>query len=154
MFSVSTPRLRLSTIVFMIAGSESAAAVLIADDNRDTREMYSLYLSMLGYRVAVAADGREAVQSARSRCPDLIVMDLDMPEVDGWAAIRELQSDPMTATIPVIVVTGHDFKTELKDVAIAVGAVSYLMKPCFPEDLAREVSGRLAVRRARIAAQS
>jgi CheY-like chemotaxis protein len=78
-------------------------------------------------------------------------MDLDMPEVDGWTAIRELQSDPITAVIPVIVLTGHDFKTELKDVAIAVGAVSYLMKPCFPEHLAREVGARLAVRRARMA---
>jgi len=124
------------------------ARILIADDNRDTREMHALYLSLLGYSVAVAADGREAVQSARSHCPDLIVMDLDMPEIDGWAAIRELKSDALTAAIPVIVLTGHDLKTELKDMAIGVGAVAYLMKPCFPEQLAREVSGRLAVRRA------
>lgn len=126
------------------------AEILIADDNRDTREMHALYLSMLGYSVAIAADGREAVQSARSHRPDLIVMDLDMPEVDGWTAIRELQSDALTAAIPVIVLTGHDLKTELKDGAIAVGAVAYLTKPCFPEELAREVSGRLAASRARM----
>jgi CheY-like chemotaxis protein len=141
---------RAEEVMSMPERSEAVttAKVLIADDNRDTREMHALYLSMLGYSVAVAADGREAVQSARSHRPDLIVMDLDMPEVDGWTAIRELKSDALTAAIPVIVLTGHDFKTELKDVAIAVGAVSYLMKPCFPEQLAREVSGRLAVRRA------
>jgi len=126
------------------------AEILIADDNRDTREMHALYLSMLGYSVAVAADGREAVRSARSHRPNLIVMDLDMPELDGWTAIRELQSDALTAAIPVIVLTGHDLKTELKDVAIAAGAVAYLMKPCFPEELAREVSGRLAASRARM----
>jgi len=132
--------------------SEAAATaqILIADDNRDAREMLALHLSLLGYNVAVAADGREAVQWARSYRPDLIVMDLDMPEVDGLTAIRELQSDALTAAIPVIVLTGHDLKAELKDVAIAVGAVAYLMKPCFPEELAREVSARLAVSRARI----
>ena len=128
------------------------ADVLIADDNRDTREMYALYLSMLGYHVAIAADGGEAVRGARGHRPDLIVMDLDMPDVDGWAAIRELQSDARTASIPVIVLTGHDFKAQLKEAALAAGAVSSLMKPCFPEDLAREVSARLAVRRARITA--
>jgi len=128
----------------------TSARILIADDNPDTREMHALYLSMLGYRVAVAADGRQAVQSTRSHRPDLIVMDLDMPEMDGWTAIRELQSDALTAAIPVIVLTGHDLKTELKDVAIAAGAVAYLMKPCFPEELAREVKGRLAASRARM----
>jgi CheY-like chemotaxis protein len=128
------------------------ADVLIADDNRDTREMYALYLSMLGYHVTVAADGGEAVRAARGHRPDLIVMDLDMPDMDGWAAIRELQSDARTASIPVIVLTGHDFKTQLKDQAIAVGAVSYLMKPCFPEQLEREINARLAVQRARMTA--
>jgi CheY-like chemotaxis protein len=124
--------------------------VLIADDNRDTRELYALYLSMLGYKVAVAVDGREAVKKARALHPDLVVMDLDMPEVDGWTAIRDLQSRPETAGMPVIVLTGHDFKAHLKPAAIAAGAVSYLMKPCFPEQLGREVSGRLAVSRARV----
>jgi len=128
----------------------TSSFVLIADDNRDTRELYALYLSMLGYKVAVAVDGREAVKKARALHPDLVVMDLDMPEVDGWTAIRELQSRAETVGMPVIVLTGHDFKAHLKPAAIAAGAVSYLMKPCFPEQLAREVSGRLAVSRARV----
>jgi CheY-like chemotaxis protein len=128
-----------------------APLILIADDNRDTRDMYGLYLSMLGYMVAVAADGREAVKKARTLRPDLVVMDLDMPGVDGWSAIRQLQANADTAAIPVVVLTGHDFKAYLKPAALAAGAVSYLMKPCFPEQLAREVSARLAVRRARTA---
>jgi len=128
-----------------------APLILVADDNRDTREMYGLYLSMLGYVVAVAGDGREAVKKAREVRPNLIVMDLDMPDIDGWSAIKQLQSDAGTASIPIVVVTGHYFKADLKHAAIAAGAVSYLMKPCLPEQLAREVSTRLAVRRARTA---
>src|SRR5262249_61998072 len=89
------------------------ARILIADDNRDTREMHALYLSLLGYSVAVAADGREAVQSARSHCPDLIVMDLGMPEIDGWGAIRVLNSDAFTEARSVIGFVGHELKPEL-----------------------------------------
>lgn len=153
-FSVSTPHSPyVYDVVLMSEGSSAPTPlILVADDNRDSREMYGLYLSMLGYSVAVAVDGGEAVKKARALRPDLIVMDLDMPEVDGWTAISQLQAEADTAPIPVIVLTGHDSKAYLKPAAIAAGAVSYLMKPCFPEDLAREVSARLAVRRARAAA--
>ena len=78
-------------------------------------------------------------------------MDLQIPKLDGWAAIRELQSRAVTAAIPVIVLTGHDFKSYLKPAALPVGAISYLMKPCFPEQLAREVSARLTPQRSRSA---
>jgi len=122
----------------------TAALILIADDNRDTREMYALHLSMLGYSVAVAADGREAVATARRLLPRLIVMDLLMPKLDGWAAIRELQARAETAAIPIVVLTGHDFGVDLKPAALAVGAASFLMKPCLPEQLAREISAGLA----------
>src|SRR5207245_1752868 len=84
---------------------------------------------------------------ARALRPDLVVMDLQMPKLDGWAAIRELQSRPETAAIPVIVLTGHDFKAYLKPAALAAGVVSYLMKPCFPEQLAREVGACLTAPR-------
>jgi len=137
----------------MMEGSSAPIPLLlVADDNRDSRELYGLYLSMRGYSVAFAVDGREAVKKARRLRPDLIVMDLDMPEVDGWTAISQLQAEADSAPIPVIVLTGHDFKAYLKPSTIAAGAVSYLMKPCLPEDLAREVSARLAVRRAKTAA--
>jgi len=106
--------------------------------------MYALYLNMVGYRVETAEDGHEVIIKARTLRPDLVVMDLQMPKLDGWAAIRDLQSRSETAAIPVIVLTGHDFKAFVKPAARAAGAVSYLMKPCFPEQLAREVSARLA----------
>jgi len=118
--------------------------VLIAEDNGDTREMYALCLSMTGYNVETVENGHEAVIAARTLLPDLIVMDLRMPRLDGWGAIRELQSWAETAMIPILVLTGHDFKAYLKHSAIAEGAASYLMKPCFPDQLAREISGRLA----------
>jgi len=125
--------------------------IIIADDNRDTREMYALYLSMVGYKVEEATDGREALIKARTLRPDLIVMDLQMPEVDGWSAIREIRGDIKTASIPIVVLTGHDFKDFLKPAALAVGAWSYLKKPCLPERLANEISERLAGRRKRAA---
>jgi two-component system response regulator AdeR len=101
--------------------------VLVADDNADTREMYALYRSMSGYGVTTAEDGHEAVVQARTLRPDVIVMDLQMPRLNGWGAIRELQSRPETSSIPIIVLTGHDFKAYLKPAALAVGACSLLM---------------------------
>jgi CheY-like chemotaxis protein len=117
--------------------------VLIADDHRDTCEMYAFYLGAVGYRVEMAADGHEATAMARQLHPDVIVMDLNMPRVDGWSALKVLRDDPSMTTIPVIIITGHDFKTFLKPAALAAGAVSYLIKPCLPERLADEISNRL-----------
>ena len=131
--------------------AETAPLILIADDNVDTREMYGQYLNMVGYHVETAKDGNEAILKARALHPDLVVMDLQMPALDGWGAIRELQTRADTANIPVIILTGHDFKAYLKHSALAVGAVSYLMKPCFPEEFQREVNARLTARRNRAA---
>jgi len=125
--------------------------ILVADDNADTREMYALYLNMVGYAIETAEDGHEAIVKARTLRPDLIVMDLQMPKLDGWSAIRELQNRAETAMIPILVLTGHDFKAFLKPAALAVGAASFLMKPCFPEQLAREVAARLVASRNRSA---
>jgi len=101
---------------------------LLADDNGDTREMYSLYLDMAGYHVEVVADGQEAVAAAGRLRPDVIVTDLDTPKVDGWAAMKQLHRDAATARIPIVVLTGHDLKAYLKPAALAAGAVSYVMK--------------------------
>ena len=129
----------------------SRPLVLVVDDNRDTREMYALHLSTVGYSVETAADGREAVVKALTLRPDVIVMDLHMPGVDGWRAMREIRADAKTAETPIVVLTGHDFKEYLRPSAIAEGAWSYLTKPCLPERLAREISDRLATPRKRVA---
>jgi CheY-like chemotaxis protein len=114
--------------------------VLIADDNPDTRDMYALYLSTVGYSVETAAEGREAVVKALTLRPDLIVMDLQMPGVNGWRAMQDLRANAKTANIPIVVLTGHDFKNHLKHSVLAAGACSFLIKPCLPEQLAREIA--------------
>jgi CheY-like chemotaxis protein len=129
------------------APSATAPLVLIVDDNRDTREMYALYLTMVGYSVETAADGREAVVKAVTQRPDIIVMDLHMPGVDGWRAIREIRGEAKTAMTPIVVLTGHDFKHHLRASALAEGARSYLVKPCLPEQLAHEISEQLGTLR-------
>jgi CheY-like chemotaxis protein len=143
-FHVST---RLTTYVYDPGmrgrGRAPRPLVLVVDDVADTREMYEVYLRIAGYGVDTARDGREAVRFARVARPDLIVMDLQMPGMDGWAAIRQLKSDPKTANIPVIVLTGHDLKDYLKHSAVAEGAAAYLTKPLSPEQLAREITVRL-----------
>jgi CheY-like chemotaxis protein len=126
-----------------------APLILIADDNRDTREMYTMYLGMVGYVVLPATDGHEALRQARRQRPDLIVMDLQMPGMDGWAAIRELQAYPKTATIPVIILTGHELRDYLKPSAIAEGACSFLRKPVLPERLEQEIAKQIAARSSR-----
>ena len=128
--------------------------VLIADDNGDTREMYAVHLTALGYKVETARDGVEAVNQARSKHPDVIVLDLQMPGVDGWRAMKDLAGDPNTRNIPIIVLTGHDLKDYLKTAALAVGATSYLRKPSLPEELAREVNERLSSSKRRSATAS
>ena len=132
----------MSTVLAMPPAGP-APLVLVADDNRDTREIYALHLRMVGYRVETAENGRDATAKARARLPDAIVMDLSMPDVDGWAAMGELQADPRTAGIPVVVLTGHDLRDYLKRAAIAVGARSFLTKPCPPERLEREVAAQI-----------
>ena len=120
--------------------------ILIADDNLDTRELYAYYLSMVGYNVETAADGREAVVKALRLRPALIVMDLQMPEANGWTAIRELRGDINAPAIPIVVLTAHEFKGHLKPAALALGAQSFLKKPCLPERLAAEIEQNLQAR--------
>ena len=139
----------MSTISARMPGKRRDVArplILIADDTMDTREMYALYLSMMGYAVETANDGREAVVKALTLRPDVIVMDLQMPDLDGWGAMRELRGHAETASIPVIVLTGHDFKAYLKHSAIAEGASAFLMKPTFPDQLEREIAAHLQER--------
>jgi len=119
--------------------------VLIADDDLGTCDLYASYLNTLGYRVETAADGYQAVQKARLMRPAVIVMDLYMPRMDGWRALDELRKNPDTKTIPVIVLTGHEFRDFLKPAARAVGATAYLTKPCRPDRLATEIGERLRV---------
>lgn len=110
------------------------ARILIVDDFKDDREMYAHYLTRSGFRVTLASDGQEALDKAFSLLPDLILMDLWLPQIGGWEAIRQLKADPRTKNIPIVVLTARAFVS-----APAVGSEGCLIKPCQPDDLLVEV---------------
>ena len=112
--------------------------VLVVDDFPDNRDMYMQYLEFSGLRVAEAQNGHEALQQAFSLLPDLIVMDLSLPGLDGWEATRRLKADPRTQAIPVIALTGHALAGHSKG-AIEAGCDAFITKPCLPERLLEEI---------------
>jgi two-component system, cell cycle response regulator DivK len=121
-----------------------APLILVVDDYADNREMYSAYLKYQGLDVVEAANGAEALERAFERPPDLVVMDLSLPGVDGWQATRTLKGDARTKNIPVIAVTGHALAGAPEQAAEA-GCDGFLTKPCLPEDLLREIERMLGL---------
>ena len=130
----------------MTRSSEEPRLILVVDDFEDNRAMYTEYLTHAGYRVAEAADGREAVARTRELLPDVVVMDLSLPVMDGWAATRELKSDPRTRDVPVIALTGHALAGHSHD-AKEAGCDEFLAKPCLPATLLQTIRATLAARR-------
>jgi CheY-like chemotaxis protein len=119
--------------------------VLVVDDHEDAREGYAHLLAANGYRAEIAADGLQAVEKAEALHPDLIVMDLSMPGLNGWEATRRLKTQEATRGIPVIALTAH-VVGHAREVAIAAGCDAFLTKPCFPDDLLREIARLLRPR--------
>jgi CheY-like chemotaxis protein len=117
--------------------------VLVVDDFHDNREMYTQYLAFAGYRVAEAVDGEDAISKARSLLPDVIVMDLSLPRLDGWEATRRLKKDPLTRGIPVIALTGHALAGHAEG-AMEAGCDAFVTKPCVPSELEARVREMLA----------
>ncbi len=118
--------------------TERAPLVLLVDDFQDNREMYAMYLKHAGVRVAEAANGHEALDQAFSLLPDLIVMDLSLPGIDGWEATRRLKADERTKKIPVLALTSHALEG-FSDGARAAGCDAFVTKPCLPEQLLSEI---------------
>ncbi|MDP9151704.1 MAG: response regulator [Myxococcota bacterium] len=112
--------------------------VLLVDDFEDNRMMYAEYLSYSGYRVEQAANGEEAVALTKRLQPDVVVMDLSLPVMDGWEATRRLKADETTRHIPVIALTGHALAGHSRE-AKEAGCEAFLTKPCLPEKLAAAV---------------
>jgi two-component system, cell cycle response regulator DivK len=112
--------------------------VLLVDDYPDAREMYSEYLQFSGFDVVEAANGIEALQSALDRTPDIILMDLSLPVMDGWEATRRLKADDRTSAIPVVALTGHAL-AGISEGAKRAGCDAFVTKPCLPEDLVKEI---------------
>lgn len=112
--------------------------VLVVDDYRDAREMYAEYLRFAGFHVAEAATGLEAVEKAFETHPDIILMDLSLPVMDGCEATRHLKADPRTSPIPIIALTGHAL-AGYPERAREAGCDAFIAKPCLPEDLIVEI---------------
>lgn len=136
-----------------MGGTEGAGRlVLIVEDYADTRLMLRLLLEGEGYAVVEAADGRQAVEEARRQCPDLILMDLHLPGVDGVEATRIIREMSEMCAVPVIAVTAMD-PDECRQRAILAGCNDFILKPPDPELLLRKIRALLEVgRSARLAA--
>ena len=112
--------------------------VLVVDDYPDAREMYGEYLEYCGFEVVQASNGMEALQRALDTKPDIILMDLSLPVMDGWEATRRLKADKRTANIPVVALTGHAL-AGISEGAKKAGCDAFVTKPCLPEDLVKEI---------------
>jgi two-component system, cell cycle response regulator DivK len=102
--------------------------ILLVEDNEPSRDMLSRRLKRRGYEVSTAVDGQEALQLARRELPDLILMDMSLPVMDGWTAVRELRADPAIARIPVIALTAHAMAGD-RDRSIEAGCDDHETKP-------------------------
>jgi two-component system, cell cycle response regulator DivK len=131
----------------MTSGPSDRLRVLLVDDYADAREMYGEYLAISGFEVVEAVNGIEAVQRAIDAKPDIILMDMSLPIMDGWEATRRLKADGRTAGIPVLALTGHAV-TSMFEGARRAGCDAFITKPCLPDDLVREIRAVLD-RRAR-----
>jgi CheY-like chemotaxis protein len=112
--------------------------ILLADDHEDNRLALLTVLEREGYRTLGAANGQQAVEAAREHMPDLILMDLAMPVMDGRQAMQQLRADPQTTGIPIVVLTAMALMVD-RDRLVAEGFDGLLIKPCMPPHLVAEV---------------
>jgi two-component system cell cycle response regulator DivK len=113
--------------------------VLLVDDYADAREMYGYYLARHGFRVEEASDGHEALDKALRLNPDIILMDLSLPGIDGWELARLLKQDARTTSVPIIALTAHALNGE-EQRARGAGCDGFVTKPCLPQALAEEMT--------------
>ena len=129
----------------MTTSSSERPRVLLVDDYPDAREMYSEYLRLSGFDVVEATNGLEALERAALDAPDIILMDLSLPVMDGWEATRRLKAGTDTAAIPVVAFTAH-VVAGVSERATEAGCDAFVTKPCLPEDLVREIRSVLGRR--------
>jgi CheY-like chemotaxis protein len=113
--------------------------ILLVEDNPENRDMLSRRLIRRGHQIASAMDGAEAVAHALAELPELILMDLSLPVMDGWEATRRIKADPSTASIPIIVLTAHAMAGD-RERALAAGADDYDTKPVDLERLLGKIA--------------
>jgi len=121
--------------------------VLVVDDYEDARQMYAEGLLLQGFRVATAGNGLEAIAQAHALGPDVVLMDLSLPGLDGWEATRRIKADPRTRHIPIVALTGHAMAAAAER-ARQVGCDRLLIKPALPDQVVAEVQDLLKAGRA------
>ena len=119
--------------------------VLVVEDYQDAREMYAAYLMFSGFRVAEATNGVEAIEKTNELMPDIILMDLALPRMDGWEATRRLKLDERTKHIPIVALTGHALAGHAEG-ARQAGCDAFVTKPCLPDALVAEIQRVLSGR--------
>jgi len=119
-----------SAAVSVRSGEELARMqkILLVEDQEMNRDMLSRRLRKRGFEVSIAVDGAEGVEKARAERPDLILMDMSLPVIDGWEATRQLKADDATRGIPVVALTAHAMSTD-REKALAAGCDAYETKP-------------------------
>ncbi len=125
--------------------SDSAPTILVADDEEDLRELVTYRLSRSGYNVIGAEDGQAAYELAAERTPDLMVLDVMMPKLDGYELTRRLRAEAALRSIPVILLTARSQESDI-DRGFEVGADDYLKKPFNPDELVARVRAVLGRR--------
>lgn len=120
-------------------GSRMPKRILVVEDNPDNRILITDVLTSLNYEVLVAVDGEEGVRKAESEVPDLILMDLSLPQMDGWTATGHIKSNPELQHIPIVALTAHAMVGD-RERALEAGCDDYVSKPI---DL-RELASKLA----------
>ncbi len=125
--------------------TDKTPLILVVDDYQDAREMYAEYLQFSGFRVAEAKNGNEAVEQAFALKPDLILMDLSLPGIDGWEATRILKADKNTSHLMIVALSAHALAPEGQRARDA-GCDGFIAKPCLPPDLVTEIAKFLAAR--------
>ena len=121
--------------------SADSKTVLLVEDNEDNRIIYATALRYAGYEVLEAITGTEGVHRTRTQQPDLVLMDISVPELDGWEATAIIKADPSTRHIPVIAVTAHALPGD-QERSMEAGCDGYLAKPIPPAVLLAEVDRR------------
>lgn len=121
--------------------------VLLVEDNEDNLVVYRTILEHVGYHVLEARDGEEGVECARRERPDLILMDISIPKLDGWEATQRLKADDATRSIPIVALTAHALEED-RQKAQQAGCDGYLAKPVEPRRVVQEVERFLGPPRA------
>jgi len=108
--------------------------ILVVEDYLDTREMYVEFLALNGYDVIAAEDGLEALRIAQALRPDVVVLDIALPRMDGFSVLRRMRADPKLREVPVLTLSAS-VEEDYEDSALKAGATKALRKPCLPDEL-------------------